>query len=95
VALAQQNPQQAEQHFQQALQLAQQIAAPPLQIEATAGLLQLQLAAPSSEQAHPAAALSALLDHPACTAETRATVGLFASARSAHAGQLADLADPS
>jgi DNA-binding SARP family transcriptional activator/predicted ATPase len=95
VALAQQNPQQAERHFQQALQLAQQIAAPPLQIEATAGLLQLQLAAPSPEQAHPAAALSALLDHPACTAETRATVGLFASARSAHAGQLADLADPS
>jgi len=72
VALALGEQREAELYFRQALCLAQRIAAPPLQIEAAAGLLQIQLLAPGLERADAEAALVTLLGHPACSAETRA-----------------------
>ena len=82
-ALAQDQQGQAEQHFRQALRLAGRIAATPLQIEAAAGLLQIQLLAPGLGRADAESALAALLGHPACPAETRAAHGppLLPSAR--------------
>lgn len=64
-------PQQAEQHFQQALALAQRAAVTPLQIKAALGLLH------SRYRRFPSASVSdqeivwLLLHHPACAAETR------------------------